>query len=98
MSGGEPFAIELWEVTTRAHVVGGRYEIPASVVVLGNGTAGDARLAAVRLAHIRARVPAWRPCVRESWPYTSAVRTDTAELLARKIAGVMSPSTGEEHR
>lgn len=75
--------MDRWDVRVEAHEVVGpnlRYAVAARELTLGARDAADARKEALRLAHIEAEVPPWRPYHRQSWPYISATpHLSTAE-------------------
>ncbi len=66
-----------YRVTIERHACE-RWIIPAQTFRLVAYTEPEARLAGIRECHIRQSLPPWRPLVRESWPYSSATRTDYA--------------------
>ncbi len=70
--------IPLWGVTIAAHTVSASatrlITIPADQRDVFATTERDAKLYAIRRAHREAHVPAWKPCIRESWSYTKAVK------------------------
>ena len=61
----------MYRVMVAKHRVG-RYDIEPLTMDLGALDRTHARLLAVREAHRRARVPPWKPWMRESWPHTAA--------------------------
>jgi hypothetical protein len=70
--------IPLWDVTIVEHAV--RVGPERKLIVRG-GTQKkigalnerDARIYAIRQAHRMCSIPLWKPCIRESWPHSSAV-------------------------
>jgi len=62
----------VFTVTVREHCLAGRWPIPATQLELYAADAEQARRIAVRMLHCSARVPPWKPCVRESLTHTTA--------------------------
>lgn len=63
---------ERYRVIVDAHRVADRYDIPAADEVVGSDSPQGARLRLLRWLHSDARVPPWKPYLRESWPHSRA--------------------------
>jgi len=80
-----------WQASVERHRVE-RWLIPASRIEIPAVSEAHARLTAVRLAHQRAGVPPWKPCVRVSFPFATAepssrdVPEDSDQLALRVAA------------
>jgi predicted RecB family endonuclease len=53
------------------HLADGRYKVPGRTIKVRADNENDARLNAIREAHVAARVPGWKPLVRESWAHAT---------------------------
>lgn len=70
----------VWMVTIEEHSIE-RWQIPAWEGKVQANTEVEARRQAIRWAHIRENVPAFRSFLRQSVPRTSAVRAPVEDLL-----------------
>lgn len=81
-----------FDVVIAAHTVVGpnrSYPIPETRTIVGETSAGRARLLALTWAHCDAGVPPWRPYRLQSWPHTRAtlhVATKAERMKAARAA------------
>lgn len=66
----------MWVVTVAAHRVEPRWDVPARCVRIGGASERHVRLLVLSWAQSDAGVPPWKPCLREGWPFVSAVREE----------------------
>ena len=65
---------DLWRVRIERHTVA-RWIVPSSSTTIPGPDAEFACLTAVRAAHVRQGLPAWRPLLRASLVYATATPT-----------------------
>jgi hypothetical protein len=76
-----------WRVDVAAHELPPRWCIPAQTHIIFAPTARAACERAVRLAHILARTPPWKPLLRLTWPHARAVSEPDPIGAASELQG-----------
>lgn len=69
-----------YRVSVEAHDVPPRWRIKARTVKLPAPNGNYARRRVIEWTHSDAGVPPWKPCMRVSWPYTTAKLVAPSEL------------------
>jgi len=95
--GGRRPPAPAWTVRIRAHRCE-RFEIPAQLIEVCTTSVDVARLAGIREAHRRGRLPPWKPLLRISWPHTTAERVGATPTAPTAIDGERVQLTLDELR